>query len=327
MQTLRDWTIGRAGSAAFARTFARAHARAAIALTAMIGMAVSLAGCSTSVSGAPRLEAQIDDATELSACESAYLTASSGTGSAAAPGASDGRPVMMRYLAARSSADAWTTVAVSCDGRFAEGAMHAAQASYIAQTLASRLGLPALSPASVDYGDVVKLDIPSSSIAAMSLAEDRAGFDIEVLAARKVDGATLAMSDNHKTAAQRLFTISGADTDPRQKVYTVDRLVAHPDTIDDPATGITANTVSVIEMNCAREYLDAIADMGTVSSDADTADGTDGTNSTNATDGTDAASAARASEKTLRFLSQTVTARAWRAFTLGYPATDIALFN
>ena len=158
----------------------------------------------------------------------------------------------------------------------------------------------------------------------MSLAEDRAGFDIEVLAARKVDGATLAMSDNHKTAAQRLFTISGTDTDPRQKVYTVDRLVAHPDTIDDPATGITANTVSVIEMNCAREYLDAIADMDTTSSDADD---TDTAADTDGTDNTSTASAARASEKTLRFLSQTVTARAWRAFTLGYPATDAALFN
>ena len=53
----------------------------------------------------------------------------------------------------------------------------------------------------------------------MSLAEDRAGFVMEVLAARDTPGATLSRSDRHKTAGQLLFTASGLSRDPREKVY------------------------------------------------------------------------------------------------------------
>ncbi|KFI55320.1 hypothetical protein BCAL_1336 [Bifidobacterium callitrichos DSM 23973] len=270
-------------------------------------MIASLSGCA---SGLPHLQAQVDDATALSVCESSYLAATSGGEGA------DGRPMMMRYLAARTAADAWTDVAVNCTGRFAEGTLHAAQTSYAAQKLASRLGLPALSPATVDYGDVVKLDIADKALDAIALAEDRAGFSIEVLAARKVNGATLAMSDNHKTAAQHLFSLSGTDKDPRRKVYTVDDLISHPDSISDPATGITANTVSVVEMNCAREYLDAIS--GALG---------ESTSSSASTTGNESDAAIRASAKTLKWLSRVATARAWRAFDLGYPTFDAALFN
>lgn len=276
-------------------------------------MIASLSGCA---SGLPHLQAQVDDATALSVCESSYLAATSGGEGA------DGRPMMMRYLAARTAADAWTDVAVNCTGRFAEGTLHAAQASYAAQQLASRLGLPALSPATVDYGDVVKLDIADQALDSIALAEDRAGFSIEVLAARKVNGATLAMSDNHKTAAQHLFSLSGTDKDPRRKVYTVDDLISHPDSISDPATGITANTVSVVEMNCAREYLDAISGaLGESTSSGESA------SSGESTTDNESDAAIRASAKTLKWLSRVATARAWRAFDLGYPTFDAALFS
>ena len=72
------------------------------------------------------------------------------------------------------------------------------------------------------------------------MAEDRAGFAIEVLAARgQTAGATLALSDMHKTAGQQLvalangnFDDSGAQSsssgqsDPRPKVYAIDQLLA-----------------------------------------------------------------------------------------------------
>ncbi|KAA8816245.1 hypothetical protein EMB92_04785 [Bifidobacterium callitrichos] len=315
MQTLRD-SDTHAGSALGVcamhvrrthRILRARHARAWTAAAVSLAMIASLSGCA---SGLPHLQAQVDDATTLSACESAYLAATSGKEEA------DARPVMMRYLAARTAADAWTDVAVNCTGRFAEGTLHAAQASYTAQQLASRLGLPELSPATVDYGDVVKLDIADKALDAIALAEDRAGFSIEVLAARKVNGATLAMSDNHKTAAQHLFSLSGTDKDPRRKVYTVNDLISHPDSISDPATGITANTVSVVEMNCAREYLDAIS--GAIG---------ESTSSGESTTGNESDAAIRASAKTLKWLSRVTTARAWRAFDLGYPTFDAALFS
>lgn len=385
MQTLRDSAFPTAGARM------RVRMRTVIAAIAACVAVAPFAGCASSAS-LPRLQSQVDDVTALSTCESAYLTAVSGTtvryagkpsdanGASGVSGTTgvtdttgthgttsdttgttttttaptfDALPAMMRYFAARTSADAWTTVAVGCTGRFAEGTLHAAQASYVAQSLASRLGLPGISPETVDYGDVVGLDIDPSVLSALSLAEDRAGFAVEVLAARKVAGATLAMSDNHKTAAQHLFTLSGEDKDPRQKVYTVDSLVAHPDSLGDPANGIAANTVSVIEMNCAREYLDAVAGAtgdGDASGDsADSAAAKDGSGTTDtassgsgsssgsasaadkantADDGNEnAVSAIRASDKTLRWLSRMASARAWRAFDLGYPAFNAALFD
>lgn len=97
---------------------------------------------------------------------------------------------------------------------------------------------------------------------AMAVAEDRAGFAIEVLAARgQTAGATLALSDMHKTAGQQLvalangnFDDSGAQSsssgqnDPRQKVYAIDQLLANPTTIADKASGQTVPTAAAIEM-------------------------------------------------------------------------------
>lgn len=278
MKTLRD---------------SRLFARMAVALVSC-ALTVSLAGCSV-----PRLESEVDAAGKPGACESALESAMDGRSSSTMS-----KPLMERYLAARSSADAWLTVASVCDARFAQGVMRAAQSSFTAAVLAARLGVAPASPARVDYADVVRLDLQPSALGAMSLAEDRAGFSIEVLAARGVGEATLALSDNHKTAAQRLFSLSGTSKDPRRKVYAVNALIAHPDRIDDPANGIETNTVAAIEMNCARGYLDAM--------NGNAATGSDGTSSP--------------SRKSVDWLARMAVARAWRALELGYPSFDAALF-
>lgn len=303
MQTLRDSAIG-------------ARVASIVAACALIA---PLAGCS-----APHLEARNADAARLGTCESAYLAASDGT-----PGLSDAyaqRPALMRYLLSRTAGEAWLTVAASCTGRFAEGALRSAQVSAVTQRLGGALGIASPTPPTVDYGDVVALDAAPAALDAISLAEDRAGFSIEVLAARGARNATLAASDNHKTAAQRLFSLSGSTDDPRRKVYAVDELLAHPDTIEDPATGVTANTVAVIEMNCARAYLDAIGgaddeDTGDAASDTtDAAETSDATRDTTGTSDT-------ASEKTLHLMARMAAARAWHAMELGYPTGDAALFR
>lgn len=147
------------------------------------------------------------------------------------------------------------------------------------------------------------LSISTNALTAMALAEDRAGFSTEVLAARSSDGITmLALADAHKATGERLISLarSGAQTDatkqsgtsqsdssaqsgtssangsaqssnstvtdPRQKVYDVSQLIANVNAITDPATGLTAPTYAAVEINCAREELAAFAQSSSTQS-------------------------------------------------------------
>ena len=84
------------------------------------------------------------------------------------------------------------------------------------------------------FDDVESLDVDSKSLATAAQAEDRAGFAMEVLAARNSGHATLDISDRHKTTSQRFASFS--DTiDDRRKTYEATALLAHPDTIPPPA--------------------------------------------------------------------------------------------
>lgn len=272
MQTLRDASL---------------HGTKALAIAAAGALLLSLAGCST-----PNLEAQVNEAAKPDTCESAYESAVSGNSAMAA-----GRPLMSRYLNALIAASSWSSVSVSCPARAAEGIVHAAQAAYTAQQLAGRLGLAAASAPSVDFGALVKLDMDTDVLLDIALEEDRAGFSLGVLAARGIDNATLAASDAHKTAAQRLVSLSGATSDPRQKVYAVDQLISHPQTVHDPANMLETPTLAAIEMNCARSYLTALTDSKHIS------------------------------KNTLAWLADTAKARLWHAYELGYPLVDEAVLS
>lgn len=272
MQTLQD------GSAFGAR---------ALAAAIFCVIALSLAGCT-----APQLEAQVDETSQLSTCERSYESATRSSTIYRSAGL-----LMARYLAARTAITSWTAVAVSCPTRLSEGIVHAAQASYVSQRWARRLGLESSTPETVDFSEVAQLNMDTDALLNIVLAEDRAGFCMEVLAAREMPNAALSIADNHKTVAQRLFSVSGADSDPRQKVYAVDQLLAHPDGIDDPANGLAAPTVAVVEMNCARSWLDALKQAKTLS---------------------------RSSKE---WMSKASINRLWRAFTFGYPSFDEALLQ
>lgn len=283
-------------------------------------MVAPLAGCS-----APHLAARNEEAARPGTCESAWLAASAGTS-----GAPAGQAATMRYLAARTAADEWITVASACPARFAEGAMRSAQSSFTAATLGTRFGAPVPSrPSDIELGagsgsgddgsSQTSLGFDADALSGIIVAEDRAGFAIEVLAARGVADATLAASDGHKTAAQRLFSLSGLDTDPRRKVYAVDRILAHPDMIDDPANGIEADTVATIEMNCARGYLDALGGNAADAGKTEETARSGGESSGSTVSSPDAAA--------LEPLARTAASRAWHAMELGYPAFDAALFR
>ena len=124
--------------------------------------------------------------------------------------------IIMRYLAAKQAVGQWSEVAATCTQRFAQGTIRSAQAEHVAVTLGTRLGgndtYRTVSDDSLRQ--VLGIDLDGATLGAMSLAEDRAGFVMEVLAARDTPGATLSRSDRHKTAGQLLFTASGLSRDP-----------------------------------------------------------------------------------------------------------------
>lgn len=220
---------------------------------------------------------------------------------------------MTQYVNGLAAPLAWIDVAGYCSGRFAEGTLRNAQTKQRLAIMSSKFGqgAPEVTPARLD--GITSATIDQSVLDAMAVAEDRAGFAIEVLAARGATaGATLALSDMHKTAGQQLVSLADGSwkdnksddstatnhTDPRQKVYAIDQLLANPTTIADKASGQTVPTASAIEMDCARAEIQAVADS-TSQSDSDT----------------------------LLVLAALAAKHAYTAFQLGYPATDTALFE
>lgn len=160
-------------------------------------------------------------------------------------------------------------------------------------------------------------------------ASDTATDSTDDTTSRQTDGdsdGTADSSSTHDGAA-------AASNDPRRKVYNADTLLAHPDDIVDPATGLLASTYAVVEVTCAREELAAMAaetgatnagSAGTAASSAST-DASDATHDdATAADADDAADTHAAS---LRAVARLVEFRLVRAFAAGYPATDHALFD
>ena len=201
----------------------------------------------------------------------------------------EGTPLLEQYATGLAAPLAWIDVAGYCSGRFAEGTLRDAR-------------LDGVTSANVDR----------SVLDAMAVAEDRAGFAIEVLAARgQTAGATLALSDMHKTAGQQLVSLangnfddsgaqssSSGQSDPRQKVYAIDQLLANPTTIADKASGQTVPTAAAIEMDCARAQIKAVTESKS-STESDM----------------------------LLILAALAAKHAYTAFQLGYPATDAELFE
>ena len=240
-----------------------------------------------------------------SPCSSALQSANAYT---AAVG-NTGMPLITRYVAAEYAANRWSDVASACAARFTQGTIRSAQALHMRSGLARFFGQP--DDVSDDAGTRAALQADASSHADllrdMSLAEDRAGFSMEILAARAGSGSSLALSDIHKTMAQTLFSTSGSDSDPRQKVYSVSALVNHTQTITDPATGLSVPTAAAVEISCAREELHAASSSSEPNySDED---------------------AHNARDETMVALSRIVGANVYRALERGYPATDAALFQ
>ncbi|KAB7790846.1 hypothetical protein [Bifidobacterium leontopitheci] len=239
--------------------------RAAAMLCAAVST-VALTGCT-----APRIDGRAESEQHPSACESAYFA---GEAHSRTMRRSD-RHIIVRYLAAKAAQDDWTQVAAACQKRFAQGTIRAAQAEHTAVTLGALLGRGDgyRSVSSSELRGADGSELGGGVLGALSVAEDRAGFVMEILAAQNARGASLHASDDHKTAGQLLFTLSGLENDPRRKVYDITGFIGHTASMTDSQTGLSVPTIALTEIDCAREQLKAIDDAqnGGAASDAESA--------------------------------------------------------
>lgn len=284
---------------------------AAAALALML--AVLPAACTT-----PRVEGRAESEHSADVCTTLDTRAKAISARADA----DGTPTLVRYTASDEASHAWLDVAIQCPTHFAEGTLRSAQAQYDARNLARSLGI-GYEPLTVTrLDDVDTLTIGGDTLARIALAEDRAGFATEVLAGRFTDGVAddartaaltadgdlLAMSNDHKETASRLMHLSNGAKDLRRKVYATEELTKDSATAIDPATGLRANTVAVLEIDCARDELTAFDESAHID---------DATMNDEERAQMDAA---------LLQLSMLIATHAYTAFALGYPSTDAALF-
>lgn len=264
----------------------------------------SLAACS-----APRIAGRAEAEQQPSPCERAYADATANADIMA----DRSRHIVMRYLAAQEAVSDWANTAAYCPARFADGTLRSAQARHAVRLMASRLAIDIAQPTLSRCDGIDSLDVDTDSLAAMAAAEDQVGFAMEVFAARSFGHATLDISDRHKTTSQRLISLSGAE-DNRAKTYDVTQLLANPNTIVDSATGLYAPTDAVLEMNCARSEIAAVAASST-SSNASTK------SQTTSDDHSD-----DSREQSLGMLASMIADRVDLALDWGYPAFDEALF-
>lgn len=243
----------------------------------------------------PRIAGRAEAEQRQSPCEKAYFDATADNKIAH----DQHQHIIRRYFSAQQAVSAWTNTAAQCPARFAEGTLRSAQARHMARALGDQLSV-AVAPITLSrFDDVESLDVDSKSLATAAQAEDRAGFAVEVLAARNSGHATLDISDRHKTTSQRFASFSGA-IDDRRKTYE--------------ATGLTAPTDATIEMNCARSEITAIAGSSNAANDHSQS------RVTNAKQSTDSRA------QSLGVLAGLIADRVELALDWGYPSFDEALF-
>ena len=212
---------------------------------------------------------------------------------------------------ADSRAQAWVQAARECPARLDEATVHAAQALTASQggqtnrqTAALRLVQAAqqLDP----LAKALPVELADQAIT----GEDRSGFELSVLAARKTDAAwMLTLADAHTAAAQIL--VGHAKHDPRQGVYPTTDLLAHPDECTDPANGIQTSTPALIEIDTARTLLSVGRKL----------------NGFSGTIRTDASQNGKSRQEATSALVDMIVAHLSMAMNLGYPATSSALLQ
>ena len=221
------------------------------------------------------------------------------------------QPERLQKNKADNRAQAWIKAARECPARLDEATVHAAQA-----LTASQGGQANRQTAMLRLVQAAQRLDPLSKALPVELAdqaitgEDRSGFELSVLAARKTDAAwMLTLADAHTAAAQIL--VGHTKHDPRQGVYPTTDLLAHPDESIDPANGIQTPTPALIEMDTARTLLAVGRKL----------------NGSSGTIRTDASQNAKSRQQAASALVDMIVAHLFMAMNLGYPATSSALLQ
>ncbi|OZG61158.1 hypothetical protein BMYO_0457 [Bifidobacterium myosotis] len=314
-------------------------ARRALAVACAGAMLCSLTACSM-----PRLAGRAEAERTMSPCEQALTLVNDHDW------AGDGSPMMVRFVAGQSVPLTWIDVATYCPGRFGEGVLRDAQTKAQLSSLAERLGgvAPTVTPARLD--GVTSAVAGTDVLDAMAVAEDRAGFALEVLAARgQTDGATLTLSDMHKTAGQQLVSLadgswgagSGKSGESGDAGSGSGSSSGSGTSSDDGDNGSTAASGSGNGTDNAGTHADPrkkVYDISQLLANPTTiADKASGqTVPTAAAIEMDCARAeikavtdadAQFDDTTLSILAALAAKHAYTAIQLGYPATDAALFE
>ena len=212
---------------------------------------------------------------------------------------------------ADTRAQAWVQAARECPARLDEATVHAAQA-----LAASQGGQASRQTATLRLVQAAQRLDPLAKALPVELAdqaitgEDRSGFELSVLAARRTDVAwMLTLADAHTAAAQIL--VGHAKHDPRQGVYPTTDLLAHPDECTDPANGIQTPTPALIEMDAARTLLAVGRKL----------------NGSSGFTRTEASQNAKSRQEATSALVDMIVAHISMAMNLGYPATSSALLQ
>ncbi|MBI0143564.1 hypothetical protein H3U98_02025 [Bifidobacterium sp. W8116] len=261
---------------------------------AVLLLAVTISGCAPS---AVHVSQHDPDNLRPTACEQAWTRAR--------------QSERLQKEQADTRAQAWVQAARECPARLDAATVHAAQA-----LAASQGGQASRQTATLRLVQAAQRLDPLAKALPVELAdqaikgEDRSGFELSVLAARRTDAAwMLTLADAHTAAAQIL--VGHAKHDPRQGVYPTTDLLAHPDECTDPANGIQTPTPALIEMDTARTLLAVGRKL----------------NGSSGTIRTDASQNAKSHQQATSALVDMIVAHMSMAMNLGYPATSSTLLQ
>lgn len=263
-----------------------------------------------------RVASQEPDGLKTSACESAYSMASSREHRDTGP---LGIHTPESY---EETARTWVDAAVNCPARRDEATVYSARAHLRAWRLKTGDDPQAAPSTDLAVASSSNLDTAAATMAKEAATqaaegEDQAGFAVSVLAARTTGAEwMLALSDAHTTAGQTL--VSHLDADPRPGTYSVQELLAHPDTIIDRTNGLQAPTIAVVEMNAARTTVASIHAMTKTTTEF----GQDGERS-----GGSAKKAANDHQESLRELTNLAISHLYLSLAFGYPNVKAAIFE
>ncbi len=261
---------------------------------AVLLLAVTISGCAPS---AVHVSQHDPDNLRPTACEQAWTRAR--------------QSERLQKDQANSRAQVWIQAARECPARLDEATVHAAQSLAASQGgQANRQTATLRLVQAAQQLDPLAKALPVELADQAITGEDRSGFELSVLAARKTDAAwMLTLADAHTAAAQIL--VGHAKHDPRQGVYPTTDLLAHPDECTDPANGIQTPTPALIEMDTARTLLAVGKKL----------------NGSSGTIRTDASQNAKSHQQATSALVDMIVAHMSMAMNLGYPATSSALLQ